>query len=290
MPRDARAAPHLGYRDDELTRPFAGYFRPEVAPVQDHVAEVLLGGMAPTEHGYEAQDAPARMSRPGYDPVETGWTRMPSGTTFIACLTPMPGVTAGMWDWWFGWHGSDPARYKLWHPEAHRLAAWGEDRSGLPGLTDRQRYQDNVSYVDEYLGGLPQRLAIRFVDPTRFGFTDSPGTTHICARVGYSHLPVLAGWLVHQVRPTDDGAEMRSRFFLGHPEVIDVPAHAVSTPQGKLLRTPPVRTAANLVIPHLGKLLIPASLGRDLLHHCAAEMNHLAGFLPRLHEEFRGTP
>ncbi|WP_460466879.1 DAPG hydrolase family protein [Calidifontibacter terrae] len=29
---------------------------------------------------------------------------------------------------------------------------------------------------------------------------------------------------------------------------------------------------------------------RALLHHCATEMNHLAGFLPQLHEEFRGVP
>jgi hypothetical protein len=32
-----------------------------------------------------------------------------------------------------------------------------------------------------------------------------------------------------------------------------------------------------------------AALGTGLLAHCAVEMNHLASFLPALHEEFRGT-
>ena len=31
------------------------------------------------------------------------------------------------------------------------------------------------------------------------------------------------------------------------------------------------------------------ALGTGLLAHCAVEMNHLASFLPALHEEFRGT-
>lgn len=156
--------------------------------------------------------------------METGWTRLDNGVTAIACLTDMPGVTAAMWDWWFGWHGRQTARYKLWHPDSHQFSALGEDRGEDRGadrsLTDRERYLDNVSYVDEYIGGEMHRLAIRFFDQTRLGFDDVPGTTHICARVGFSTVPLAHGWLVHQVRPTDRGSEMRSRFFLNHPDLL----------------------------------------------------------------------
>ncbi|NED66893.1 hypothetical protein G3I15_38785, partial [Streptomyces sp. SID10244] len=87
-----------------------------------------------------------------------------------------------------------------------QFSAVGEDRSGFRELTDRQRYIDNVSYVDEYVGDSLSQLAIRFVNPTSFGFEDRPGTTHICARVTASNLPVAAGWLIHQVRPTESGS------------------------------------------------------------------------------------
>ena len=79
-----------------------------------------------------------------------------------------------MWDWWFGWHGRDSSRYKLWHPDAHRFSAMAEDRSADRSLDDRQRYVGNVSFVDEYVGGTLHQLAIRFVDPV------------VASRIGWS--------------------------------------------------------------------------------------------------------
>ena len=37
----------------------------------------------------------------------------------VAVRTDMLGVGALMWDWWIGWHATDTARDKLWHPDAH---------------------------------------------------------------------------------------------------------------------------------------------------------------------------
>jgi hypothetical protein len=194
-----------------------------------------------------------------------------------ACRTDMPGVTAAMWDWWFGWLGGDSSRYKLWCPDAHQFIAVGDDRIGDRSLTDRQRYVGNVSYADEYLGGILHRLTIRFVDPARLGFDESPDTTYIFARVGFSHLPLLFGWLIHQIRPTNDGAEMRTRFFLNYPQIIDVPAR--SLPSSALARSLTRRSArqfANAALPRIGRRLLPHNIGHDLLYHCASEMNHLA--------------
>jgi hypothetical protein len=189
----------------------------------------------------------------------------------------MPGVTAAMWDWWFGWLGGDSSRYKLWCPDAHQFIAVGDDRSGDRSLTDRQRYVGNVSYADEYLGGILHRLTIRFVDPARLGFDESPHTTYIFARVGFSHLPLLFGWLIHQIRPTNDGAEMRTRFFLNHPQIIDVPARSLlSSALARSLTRRSARQFANAALPRIGRRLLPRNIGHDLLYHCASEMNHLA--------------
>lgn len=54
----------------------------------------------------------------GYRPMDTGYTRLSNGQFRVSVLTKMPGVTAEMIDWWFGWHCIEVG-YELWHPRAH---------------------------------------------------------------------------------------------------------------------------------------------------------------------------
>lgn len=281
---------YLGFRQNDLSKPYAKYFRTDCLPIQDHVREALIAGMAPTEYAYGLEDAARIMSRPGYHKMETGWTRVPGGW-MINVLTDMPNVTAEMWDWWVGWHSCESARYKLWHPDAHQFTAVGENRNIDRTLTDRQRYIDNVSYADEYVGGTMQRLAIRFIDPTRLGFDEpGPGNTVICARVGLSQYPVAMGWLIHQVRPTEHGCEMRSRFFLNDAQILDLPAHSVPGRGAPLLTGKASRKLGDAVLPRVISTVMGRTVGYDMTVHCAAEMNHLSSFLPELHQEFKGTP
>ncbi|MGC4985179.1 DAPG hydrolase family protein [Streptomyces sp. DT193] len=282
---------YLKYRDADQAKPYAKYFRAATRPVPEHVVHALVGGMAPAEYGYGVEEAADRITRPGYEHLESGWTRLSSGVVMVGVLTPMPGVTAEMWDWWFGRHSTESARCKLWFPDAHQYAALGEDRGADRTLTDRQRYVGNVSHVDEYIGGRLQKLAIRFLDPEKMGILASSGSTHICARVTLSTHPVAIGRLIHQVRPTDDGAEMRSRFFLNDTGILDLPTRSLSpSADGRALASPMGRRIGRTALPVLAPRLMPSTLGTDMLHHCASEMNHLAGFLPQLYEEFRGTP
>lgn len=286
-----RHTSHLGYDADEQQRPFAHYLRSRTEPVQHHVHEALLRGRQPADFGYEVDEAPTKLAAPGHQAMESGWTRTSRGTLIVSCLTDMPGATAEMWDWWFGWHLRDSARYKLWHPEAHQRAVVGDDRSADRRLTDRERYVDNVSYVDEYVGAKKLRLAIRFVDPDTLGFANRPGTTYICGRIGVTYLPVAAGWVIHQVRPTEHGSEMRSRFFMGHGEILALPPAAVSLAAPAALLTSRVGNAVSR--PFVGAVVrstLSETLAHDLLFHCAGEMNHLAGFLPALWAEFREMP
>ena len=80
------------------------------------------------------------------------------------------------------------------------------------------------------------------------------------------------GHMVHIIRETEDGCEMRSRFWLGAIELRYV------SKKGLLPILLGSRAIANMVISD--------QLGRNLLVHCAMEMNHLAGFLPDLYRDY----
>jgi len=286
-PTEAR---YLGYRDADRTAPWARYFKEDTLPVQPHVLAALAAGPAPSEYGFTLDQAASVLSQPGYRKMETGYTVLEDGKIMVSVLTHMPGVTGEMWDWWFGWHSCDTSRYKLWHPDAHYYSALGEDRRADRTLTDRQRYINNVSYVDEYLGENRSDLTVRFIDPSRLGFEASkPGSTVIVARGGSTSLPVSMAWLVHQVRATEDGAEMRSRFIFNDFQLLDLPPESVSSAQGKALAAMPALERAGFQVPPQAHQQLRL-IGPDMLYHCAAEMNHLASFLPQLYAEFRDTP
>ena len=288
-PKYASEPRYLGYRSEDETRPFAPFFEPRVAPVQSHVVEALAYGRFPAEFGYTVEDAARRMSAPGYESMETGYCELEGGRIQVSVLTRMPGVRAEMWDWWFGWHGTDTARYKLWHPEAHYFSAVGEDRTADRTLSDRQRYIGNVSYVDEYLGADKSQLTVRFLEPTKLGFEESrSGSTVIAARGGLSPAPVAFAWLIHQLRPTEEGCEMRSRFFVNDTELLRLPPASLTSKEGAFLTTPVGRAVGPSLLK--SRAAKADHFGPAMVMHCAQEMNHLARFLPALHEAFVGTP
>lgn len=281
---------YLGYNAIDASQPYAEFFQTHTQPIQAQAREALIAGPVASEYGPRLAELVDIMERPGYQPMESGYTLNADGHIVVSVLTRMPGVTGEMWDWWFGWHGTQTARYKLWHPEAHAFSALAEDRSQDRTLTDRQRYIDNCSFVDEYLGESLTPLTVRFIDPQKVGFAPSrPGETTIVARGGFSSSPLSFAWLVHQVRATPDGSEMRSRFIVNDLAVLPVPAASIPPGKAQWLSNPLVRSVANRILPHVtGQKL--EQFGPRMLHHCAQEMNHLSTFLPALYERFKGTP
>ncbi len=259
----------LGYSDQDLAHsPYAHFYNPTLEPLQPQVAEALLIG--PQAHELlPAVDASASMIEPGYWPVETGYACPPDGSIRVFCLTQMPDVTPKMWDWWFGWHGCEALRYKLWHPKAHVNARWAD------GRTD-ESYVGRTSLITEYLGPRLAKGGISFVRPSSMGFDEDrlarQGEVVICARVGIPSSPLKGGWLLHQLRPVDGGSEMRSRMWMGGENM------AIGDKPGPFLTG-----LARALRPFASKLL-PAPT--DLLVHNAQEMAHLAGFLPQLFDQF----
>jgi hypothetical protein len=209
----------------------------------------------------------------GGDGLVDDVVRLANGQIVVACLTEMPGVTSQMWDWWFSWHGYTSERYQLWHPKDHVASSMAEDRRHAP--TVRERWVGNVSFVDEYIGGAMQRLAIRFVEPASVGLdqsrVDEVGVA-ICARTVLRKERLAAGHLIHLVEDTEDGSRMHSRFLLGDG-ASEVPVLG-----------PLITRISN--IERVRRSRLPDQVGTSLLLHCAQEMNHLASILPELHERF----
>jgi hypothetical protein len=258
---------YMGYREEDYATPWAKYFNENMAPVPAHVMRGLEQSPLPAG-SLPTLDRAAEMARDGYAEVETGYAYAPDGSLNVCVLTKMPRVAPRMWDWWFGWHGSHSNRYKLWHPKAHKSAQWADGREDVP------EYVGRTSMIHEYIGKNLAKASIRFIPPAELGF-NAPANldkeVFICARVGYTHVPLDFGWLLHHVRATSDGAEMRSRFWMGGQHI-----------EFRLPGAPPKMLAKVLqkVVP------MPEQQGIDLLTHCAEEMNHLAGFLPEIYAEF----
>lgn len=253
---------YLGYRPGDDATAWGNFFNPQMAPLPRHVVVGL-------EHGPQADqvlpafDDAVTLLDEGYEQTENGYGTVRDGGFQVSVRTDMPGVTPAMWDWWFGWHGSDSRRYKLWHPRAHVAARW--DDGGGDG-----HYVGRTSLIEEHIGSAFTKGAIQFVEPSAVGL-DPAGlgaSVAVCARIGSSDLPVDIGWLIHHVRPTADGSEMRSRFWMG--------GRHVAVRRGNRLADRMVRPLAARQLPN----------PRDLFTHCAQEMNHLAGFLPDIYRKF----
>ena len=263
------AGRQLGWSEAELASlPYARFWNPAMADISANahravanspVAEVLLPPMR------EAIGAIVDAE------VQNGFTVTSDGAIHVNLLTELPDVTPVMVDWWFGWHSDSPERYKLWHPRAHVHAQW--DAAPPSGTTGRARYVGFTSQVDEYLGSAMIRGAIQFRRPEELGLVDPAvvrgvDATAVCARIGLVDVPVDLGYLAHHVSSVPGGSVMRSRFWIGGPNLA--------------ARATPLRA----VVPVVKRLVSLTELdARALLVHCSQEMTHLATFLPALYEQ-----
>lgn len=269
---------YLGIRAGDLDgKRYARHWNPEMQPLQEQVRHALLHGSEASELGFEIEDADL-LVEPGYLPLENGTTKLRSGEIFVAVLTKLPGVAGAMFEWWMGWHYMEHQRYKLWHPRAHLANGTKEMKGDDPELSDREKYM-TTHYVTEYVGNTRQEITISFSDPGAYfsnpsAFANHGITATVCGTVALQRAPVTIGRLIHQIREVDGGSEMRSRFWLGRPEVKGVRRDSVL---GRLV-------GSEFVV----KRLADQDVGRDMLVHCGMEMNHLASFLPALYADYHG--
>ena len=206
------------------------------------------------------------------DLFSNGIYRNQNKEMLVTCITEMPEVSPKMIDWWFGWHLNESERYQLWHPKAHISATLKEDNSHFK--TDKEKYLNMDSYVKEYIGNELNNLCISFIEPKEFGFSnlDNDRETAICAHVRDMSNNISVASITHLVSRNAEGSRMQSSFWLGMN-----PTHTNSILTSLIKPLLESRLAKNI--------LITDELARNLLIHCAEEMNHLVKFLPILFKD-----
>lgn len=196
--------------------------------------------------------------------------RLPNGIYEVSALTPMPGVTPEMVRWWFADYMQTSEHYQRWYPGAH---IWMDWENKVPG-----EYIGASHLVHEYIGEDFQKLRIQFVPPEEILGDVQLGDNDVavCAKPGLLEQPINGGQMCHIIRATEDGAEMRSRFWLGMVAKRDG-NEQIGSIEGIVANTYLVR-----------KLGVSKSSAIDLMNHCTEEMSILAGFLPELYAEQAG--
>jgi hypothetical protein len=127
--------------------------------------------------------------------------------------------------------------------------------------------------VHEYIGGDLSKLRIQFVNSAEFfGYDPNDENTFvICARVGLLDEEMNIAKMCHVVRNTLNGAEMRSRFWLGH----------IAKREGNKTISSLKGFIGNTFLTRL--LVLNQQSAKDLKRHAEEEMKYLAELLPPLY-------
>ena len=198
---------------------------------------------------------------------DTEVRRLPDASYLVAVRTPMPGVKADMVRWWFADFLKTTEHYSWWHPEDHVWMDWENKKPG--------EVIGSSHLVHEYIGSELSKLRIQFIDSSEFfGFNPNDEDTFvICARVGLLEQEINTAKMCHVVRNTQTGAEMRSRFWLGHVAKRDG-NETIRSFEGFV---------GNMALVRL--FLIKQQVDpEDLKRHAIEEMSYLAELLPSLYK------
>jgi len=190
--------------------------------------------------------------------------RLPDATYLVAVRTTMPKVRADMVRWWLSDFLQTTEHYKWWHPEDHVWMDWENKKPGeVIGASH---------LVHEYIGEDLTKLRIQFVDSSEFfGFdANDEDTFVICARVGLLDEATNIAKMCHVVRNMLNGAEMRSRFWLGH----------IAKREGNKTIPSLMGFIGNTALMRL--IVLNKQNAMDLGNHAEEEMKYLTEILPSL--------
>ncbi len=262
----------VGNIDKYLNRPNA--------PMSDEHVKILENKIEISIESILKRKDINQLLKPGYLNTENGFCRLEDGTIYVAVLTKMPGVTLEMIDWWFWWHAAEAQRYQIWYPDMHYdISSYFRGFYTDTTLTYSERLHQSTHLVNEDIGSGAEDILIDFMSPKDFGFEtnilDPKKETMICARVGSPDMGSWGSEMVHFVRTTEDGVEMRSRFWIGNKIY-------------KINKAEEVDLHPILNMTFVKKRLIPDEVGVNMFHHCAQEFHNLAEVLPEIYETMGG--
>ncbi|MET9921563.1 hypothetical protein ABZZ04_31445 [Streptomyces sp. NPDC006435] len=239
-------------------KPYAKYFNGDLW-LHDDVMPAIQSAMPSDAAITSSPEDLDTLLDAGYHKVETGFCVTDDGHPYVTSLTRFPGCTPEMFTWWFWWHSVEPERYSLWYPYNHQQAIpRDQDVLTRPGVADVDRYIGNTHDIIEYIGPMRSELTIQFLHPSELGFdtsrfAQSEISAHACGKLSMNN-----GVMLHLVRTTADGFELRSRY------IFDC---------GKTYSTDEERAEA------LG-------FAYEMLLHDQTEFTHLSTFLADIYREF----
>ena len=235
------------WTDEKKESPLYKYYEKEIAPVSKEMFEQIMFGTFDDSQALPFAEKD-KLFEEGYLPGEFGVFKLPGGGFTVANKTDMPGVRPEMFDWWFAWHGLDPDRYAIWDKENHYYCKTRNPEIALnANLSMKERYWHTTHDVKEsMMEGTPiADVALTFLPPDEFGFDKEK-------LANFDGTIVCTLGMAHFVRPTENGCELRSRFWFDNPDM------------------------------HLDEMFV-----RALLVHNVHEYSHLAKILPELYAEFK---
>lgn len=268
----------IGLTKEEAKLEEAEFYSEEYPQIPQSVLDNIENGPMDKSLGLKFEDR-KRLLKDGYLPMENGYTTLADGTKLVATLTDMPNVTGEMMDWWFWWHLGRPIRYKLWHPLEHaRNGCLDPERLTDPSLSDKEKYLTTHFPVEKINDDTLHPIALKFVDPLEFGFTqeemaEANSPTIICVHLLSPNRKVQVGRMIHFVRNTDRGVELRSRFWLGYKLNVK-PAPVLN----RVVNARPVKATV---------MSVGGVSAYNLAVHCATEFNKLASILPDVYGRFK---
>ena len=251
---------------EEAALPYAKYFNQPLAPIPQEKLEIWQGEAAPAESALPFADR-AKFQKSDVPGLENGFTIAPDGTGFVANTTFMPGVTAEMFDWWFGWHSVGPdLRYKLWDHDDHYYARAHDPEYVLnPDVPVSQKTWGMNHQILENIGlGGPEDLLLCFRRPSEIGYDESLlGTDECQAMVCAYGLGGAPAVMTHLARKAEGGILFCSRFWMGYgPDE-----------NGNLVKLLPDGVS------------VPENFPRALYGHNIKEYSNLAAILPSIYAE-----
>ncbi|MCR5666645.1 MAG: phloretin hydrolase [Eubacterium sp.] len=244
----------------EMESPLKKYFDLDIDPCPPEIFKQVMDGEFEGKSPLHPNDL-NRLFDDGYLDAEFGVYTLEDGGITVANLTKMPGVTPEMFDWWFAWHGLSTMRYKIWDKDDHYYAQTRNTDIALNDqLSLKERYWNTTHDVKEALldGESPTDIVLNFVNPVEVGF-DKNKLNSFKGTIVCTPAPAL---MVHFVRPTTDGCELRTRFFFGY-----------TYEYGQYSKLPYFEA--------------PEMFAKALLIHNVKEFTHLAKILPALYAEYK---
>lgn len=259
--------------DEEAKLPYAKYFSQPMAKIPQEKLDIWKASAADSSEAlpFDQRGAFQDAETPG---LSGGFCIAPDGSGFVANTTYMPGVTAEMFNWWFGWHSvTSDLRYKIWDPEDHYHARadkveYVKDPS-VP-VSEKTWGVNHTIKEDIGLGG-PEDILLCFRRPSELGYDDNKVGTPSCLAMvcayGLGDSPAI---MTHIAKEAEGGGGILfcSRFWMGYGP----------NENGELVKLIP------------DGLSVPEAGPRALYGHNIKEYSNLASILPEVYASEKDKP